>query len=135
MVDCIFCKIVKGDIPCYKIFENDKVLAFLDINPINPGHTLVISKKHYETLKDMPPHEWEYLNGIVHDLYQKINKKVEPDGINIVQNNGKIAGQAIPHVHVHIIPRFKGDESHYQVLWKPRKLEEKQMKEMQKRLK
>ena len=72
----------------------------------------MIPKKHYETLSDMPPHEWEYLTGIVHDLYKKISNVVEPDGVNVVQNNGKDAGQAIPHVHVHIIPRFKGDENH-----------------------
>ena len=109
MDDCIFCKIVKGEIPASKVYEVDNVLAFLDIMPATPkkGHVLVIPKGHYETLVDMPLE--------VNDAVFRVVKKVETalmkeaDGVNLLQNDGKVAGQMINHVHVHLVPRFEGD--------------------------
>ena len=107
MENCIFCKIIKGDIPCAKVYENDKVFSFLDISPINYGHALVIPKKHYETITDVP-------NDILNELVLTVKKigtalLKDSDGLNIMQNNKKAAGQLVPHAHFHIIPRFNDD--------------------------
>ncbi len=103
MTDCIFCKIIKGEIPCLKIYEDSSTLAFLDANPRNLGHTLIIPKKHYETLDQI---EEQDLQSVVKTT-QKIAKSISQisKGYNLIQNNKKVAGQIIPHVHFHIIPR------------------------------
>lgn len=109
MEDCLFCKIVAGDIPCYKVYEDERTLAFLDINPINKGHTLVIPKVHVSRLSEF---EDEDLVGFYRAL-QKVTRAVERavrlDGLNLFVNQGKDAGQLIPHFHCHISPRLKGD--------------------------
>ena len=110
MSSCVFCKIIAGDIPCPKVYEDAQNLAFLDINPVSRGHTLVIPKHHYELISQMP--EKDYLS------YMKTLQNVAKgllrytEGINVLQNNGKDAGQLVPHVHFHIIPRRPGDEVH-----------------------
>ncbi len=104
--ECIFCKVAKGEMPSEKVYEDENVFAFLDINPRNPGHTLVIPKKHYATLMDMPNDEANKLFFIVKKLSSNIKEAVKADGISISQSNGRAAGQIIPHVHFHIIPRF-----------------------------
>src|SRR3989338_5114266 len=105
MADCIFCKIVKGEIPSSKIYEDGDFLALLDINPINPGHTLVIPKKHYVDFLDMP----EPLIGTLFSRSQQIAKAViagvSAEGFNIGMNNRKVGGQVVFHAHVHIMPR------------------------------
>ncbi|RLJ08867.1 MAG: HIT family protein [Candidatus Aenigmatarchaeota archaeon] len=106
MEDCVFCKIVAGQIPAKKVYEDSTVLAFLDINPRNPGHTLVVPKKHYETLMQMPEKEAGELFERVKKLAQAALKAVSADGVSISQSNGRAAGQIIPHVHFHVIPRF-----------------------------
>ncbi len=107
--ECVFCKIVKGEIPCHKIWEDENFLAFLDIEPAGEGHTLVIPKKHFRTLLDV---EKEYSSKFIKFL-QKVGKilieKYKSDGFNIVLNNGKSAGQVVEHVHFHILPRKQGD--------------------------
>ncbi len=109
MEDCIFCKIVNGEIPSAKIYENDKVFAFLDISPISDGHTLVIPKRHFEKLHDCPAE----LLGRVSSRLGKIAKAVaagmNSDGYNVLCNNGRAAGQLVSHLHFHIIPRNSGD--------------------------
>ena len=107
--NCIFCKIIAGEIPCDKIYEDDKVLAFLDINPINRGHALVIPKKHYLDLLECPDDLAEYLIRVVKKTGKAVLKVVEADAFNVGLNNGAAAGQVVNHVHWHIIPRFKGD--------------------------
>lgn len=109
MQECIFCKIIRGEIPSTKIYENDKILAFLDIAPINPGHTLVVPKAHYSTLLETPEE-------ILTEMIIKVKKValavlcgLKIDGFNLGLNNGKLAGQVVPHVHFHIIPRIEGD--------------------------
>ncbi len=105
MADCIFCLITAGKIPSKKVYEDSKVLAFLDINPVAEGHTLVVPKTHWETISQVPDAELGVIFGVVKKLATNLKEKLGADGLNIMQNNGKAAGQEIPHFHVHIIPR------------------------------
>ncbi len=107
--DCIFCQIVDGDIPSRKVFEDDTAMAFLDANPLAPGHTLVIPKDHYETLEETPEETAAHVFGVLHRLNTAVEHAVDADGTNVAFNNGEAAGQEVPHVHGHIIPRFEGD--------------------------
>ncbi|RKF57432.1 Hit family protein 1 [Golovinomyces cichoracearum] len=100
-ISCIFCKIVKGDIPCFKLFESEKVLAFLDINPLSRGHALVIPKFHGEKLIDIPD---DHLTEIL-PVVKKLAKATGALDFNILQNNGRIAHQEVEHVHFHMIPK------------------------------
>lgn len=107
--DCIFCKIIKGELPSHKVYEDENVLAFLDIRPVNAGHTLVIPKNHSENIFDIEPQDWAAVAEAVRKLAIAIEKGVEADGVNIAMNNREHAGQLVHHPHVHIIPRFKDD--------------------------
>ena len=109
MNDCIFCKIVAGEIPSFNVYEDEKTLAFLDIRPVNPGHTLVIPKEHSVNIFDTSEDAWLAVQKTVHTLARAIEKGVGADGVNINMNNREDAGQLVPHTHVHIIPRTKGD--------------------------
>ncbi len=109
MTDCIFCKIVKGEIPSYKVYEDDKALAFLDIGPVNKGHTLIIPKEHHETVLDMPDELLAHISIITKKIAKGVMQGMEVKGFNIVQNNFKVSGQIIPHYHIHIIPRLEDD--------------------------
>ena len=105
----IFDKIVAGEIPARTVHETDTTLAFLDANPLAPGHTLVIPKEGYERVGDLPASLSADLFGAVHELTPRIEEAVDADAITIGINDGPAAGQEIPHVHVHIVPRFDGD--------------------------
>ena len=107
--DCIFCQIVAGDIPNRTVYEDDDVLAFLDANPLAPGHTLVIPKAHHETLGDLPADAGASVFETLHRLTPVIETAVDADASNVAFNNGEAAGQEVPHVHGHVIPRFSGD--------------------------
>ena len=109
MDNCIFCKIIKGDIPNYTVYEDDNVLAFLDIEPRTKGHTLVIPKKHGETTFDLDFESLEAVMVGVQKTMERIDKTLRPDGYNVGWNHGEAGGQVVPHVHVHIMPRWKGD--------------------------
>ncbi|QQR76986.1 HIT family protein [Candidatus Nomurabacteria bacterium] len=109
MESCIFCKIIKGEIPCTKVYEDEVGLAFLDVNPINPGHTLLIPKEHHENIHEMPDELLEKLMPTAKKIANAIKFSIGATGINIGQNNGTDAGQVIWHYHMHIIPRFAGD--------------------------
>jgi len=111
-MDCIFCKIIKGDLPALKIYEDRRALAFLDINPINKGHALVVPKDHYDSLAELPVDLLKELIVVVQRLITPVTEVVGADGFNLGLNNGQAAGQIIHHVHFHIIPRFKGDNLH-----------------------
>ena len=110
MRDCIFCKIISGGIPCDKVFEDENFLAFLDIQPVGEGHTLVIPKKHFEKVSDLD----KKYSSLYLDFLKKVSnllaKKYNSDGFNIVLNNGESAGQVVKHVHFHILPRKIGDK-------------------------
>ena len=106
-VPCTFCKIVRKEAPASPVYEDNKVIAFLSIQPINVGHTLVVPKKHYENIYEIPEEEVAYLYKIVKKIAYAVTKAVDAEGIRIVQNNGEAAGQVIFHMHVHIIPMNK----------------------------
>lgn len=111
-MDCIFCKIVEGELPATKIYEDKRIIAFLDINPVNKGHTLIIPKIHYNNFVELPSDLIKELIAIVHKLSLPIISAVGADGFNLALNNGQAAGQLVNHVHFHVIPRFKGDNLH-----------------------
>jgi len=107
--DCIFCKIIRGEIPSTKIYEDDNNLAFLDIYPISYGHTLIIPKKHYQNLEDIDIEELNLLIQVVKKVGSILKEKLNISGYNLIENNDKIAGQVVPHIHFHIIPRKNND--------------------------
>lgn len=109
MEECIFCKIAKGEIPCAKVYEDSKTIAFLDIHPASQkgGHTLVLPKKHYELISDIPDDELISLSKTIKKISKAILKYGE--GLNIIQNNKKVAGQYVSHIHFHLVPRFEND--------------------------
>lgn len=107
--DCLFCKMVDGEIPIDKVAETDETLAFLDANPLSEGHTLVIPKTHAQRVGDLDRRQAAALFGAVHDLVGPIQEAVDADATTIGFNNGEASGQEIPHVHGHIVPRFEGD--------------------------
>ncbi|CAM4061632.1 HIT family protein [Lederbergia lenta] len=106
MSNCIFCKIVNGELPSTKVYENDDVLAFLDLSQITKGHTLVIPKIHNENIYDLSPAIAAKLFEAVPAISRAINKEFEPQGLNLLNNNGTFAGQAVFHFHLHLIPRY-----------------------------
>jgi histidine triad (HIT) family protein len=107
---CIFCKIARKEAPASTVYEDEKVIAFLSIQPINIGHTLVVPKNHYENIYEFPEEEVAHLYKIVKKLAHAVKKAVDAEGIRIVQNNGETAGQVIFHLHVHIIPMNKNSQ-------------------------
>lgn len=109
MPDCIFCKIALGEIPATKIYEDEEFLAFLDIKPVQPGHTLVIPKKHYDNLLTTPREVVGRLYQVVHKLAPAVVTGAAAAGFNLGLNNGSVAGQIVYHTHVHIIPRTAQD--------------------------
>ncbi|PLC16134.1 HIT family protein [Bacillus paralicheniformis] len=117
MSDCIFCKIINGEIPCAKVFENEHVLAFLDISQVTKGHTLVIPKIHKTNIYEMTPDVSREFFEAVPKIAQAIKDEYEPIGLNLLNNNGEKAGQSVFHYHMHIIPRYgKGDG--FGAVWK-----------------
>jgi histidine triad (HIT) family protein len=109
MPDCIFCKIVRGELPSYKVYEDDKTLAFLDIHPVSPGHVLVVPKEHAMNIFDISAENWGRVQETARKVAVALEKAVSADGVNIMMNNREHAGQVVDHAHVHLIPRFKGD--------------------------
>ena len=108
--DCIFCKIVAGEIPASKVYEDDHFLAFLDISQVTPGHTLVIPKKHARNLLEMTPDETADLFNVVSRVTKKVEGTTQPQGMNIISNMEEIAGQSVFHTHVHILPRYSQED-------------------------
>lgn len=109
MADCLFCKIIAGDIPAAKVYEDDKVLAFLDINPVNPGHTLVIPKEHYPRLSETPGDVAAEVMRVLPDIAKAVMAASGAPAFNVGINNGSLAGQVVEHTHFHIMPRQEGD--------------------------
>ena len=105
---CVFCKIAAKEAPAHVVYEDDKVIAFMSIQPINVGHALVVPKKHYENIYEISEEDVAYLYKIVKKIAHAVKKAVNAEGIRIVQNNGEAAGQVIFHMHVHIIPMSRG---------------------------
>ncbi len=106
---CIFCKIVAGELPSYKIYEDEKTLAFLNIYPSSIGHTIVIPKTHYANLEEIPETDLTALILTTKKVGSILKNKLVAPGYNIASNNDPVAGQQIPHIHFHLIPRHSGD--------------------------
>lgn len=109
MNDCLFCKIVKGEIPSERIYEDELTYAFLDITPVNPGHTLVVPKSHSLNILDAAERDVCAVMATIHKIAPKILKAVGAEAFNLGVNNGSAAGQVVPHLHFHIMPRFSDD--------------------------
>lgn len=111
--DCIFCKIVAGQIPAIKVFEDDACLAFLDIGPLAEGHVLLIPKSHVQTLDGLSADQAGAMLRHLPALVKAVQQATGCQGVNVLQNNGRVAHQVVPHVHFHIIPRNSGDAFHF----------------------
>ena len=122
----IFSKIVSGDIPALKIYEDQATLAFMDISPASRGHALVISKDEHADLFTIPPETLAAVALTVQRVALGLRAALRPDGINIIQNNGAAAGQTVYHYHVHIIPRWEGDNAVR--LWQPHEADQAELR-------
>jgi|SRR3989338_8857242 len=109
MNECIFCKIIKKEIPCHVVYEDAKVLAFLDVKPHAQGHTMVVPKRHAVRIFDLEDREAGELFVSVRKVMELLDKKLNPDGFNVGWNHNTAAGQVVPHLHVHIMPRYIND--------------------------
>lgn len=108
--DCVFCRILKGEIPCTKVYEDDLVLAFLDIAPYNPGHTVIIPKDHQVSSTVLGEEYLAAIMKVAPKIGAALMRATGGEGFNLVLNNGRVAGQVVPHVHMHVIPRFADDK-------------------------
>ena len=109
MENCIFCKIAKGEIPCAKVYEDEQVFAFLDVNPNTSGHTLVIPKRHFADLFDIDPGVLQKIVVVGKEIAAKMKKSLGAAGVHLSNNNGADAGQMVMHFHLHVIPRYEND--------------------------
>jgi histidine triad (HIT) family protein len=108
-LDCVFCAIVRGELPSFRVFENDEVMAFLDIQPVTAGHTLVVPKRHVPDLLSMPADMAAPLFSAVARVARAAVRAHQADGVNMLQASGAAAGQTVHHLHVHVVPRRLGD--------------------------
>lgn len=126
MEECIFCKIIKGELPCSKVYEDEQVVAFLDLHPINFGHTLVVPKVHCNDLQDCDPEMLAQMMKVVQKVARGVVSASKADGFNLGVNNGQAAGQAVFHLHMHVIPRHKDDGLQ---IWGSKEYKEGEMEE------
>ena len=128
----IFSRIVSGEIPAVKIYEDEATLAFMDINPASRGHALVISKEEHPDLFSVPPETLAAAAWTVQRVALGLRAALQPDGINIIQNNGAAAGQTVFHYHVHLIPRWEGDNAVR--LWRPTSADQAELRALAERI-
>ncbi len=117
MTTCIFCKIINGDIPSYKIYEDEDTMAFLDISQVSKGHALVIPKQHSDDLLGTDPDVLQKTIATVQKVARQIDDTLKPDGINILQNNRSFADQSVFHLHFHIMPRYNNETDGFSYNW------------------
>jgi histidine triad (HIT) family protein len=130
--DCLFCKIAKGEIPSKKVYEDRDVIAFLDINPATPGHTLVVPKKHAEDMTTADEKDLEKTIAVVKKIVARQKERLGAQGVNVMQNNGHAAGQLVAHLHFHVIPRFANDN--VIIKFSRTNINENEMEEIRKKL-
>ena len=118
MTGCVFCKIIGGQIPATKVYEDEASLAFMDINPISRGHTLLVPKEHFVRVSEVDAEKYQALVKIVPRLTKAVLEATGAAGLNVLQNNGRAAGQVVEHLHIHLIPRYQGDGLGF--IWKPK---------------
>lgn len=133
MSDCIFCKIVDGKIPCSKIAENEKAIAFLDISPLNKGHSLVVPKKHFKDIYEIDETDLKAVFALAKKVSIALKKAVSADGINLYQCNESASGQVVFHFHLHVIPRFENDGLGFR--WHTKQFSESETKEFFEKIK
>lgn len=131
--DCVFCKIVAGKIPSVKIYEDENSLAFMDIGPVSPGHVLLICKEHYVHIHELPAEVASRALAVLPMLTGAVMRATGCSGVNVLQNNGAVAGQLVPHVHFHIIPRY-GTPGEFRFDWPAGKYPEGKMQELADRI-
>lgn len=126
--DCIFCKIAKGEIPSTTVYENEDFRVIFDIAPASKGHTLIIPKQHYDDIFDMDAQIGGRLFSLATAVAKSLKKELNCEGMNIVQNNGLIAGQTVFHFHLHLIPRYTGDTVN--IKWNPGEANQEELEEL-----
>ena len=130
--NCIFCKIVAGQIPCFKLHEDADTIAFMDINPANEGHALAVAKGHWPTIHDIPADAVGRVAAAAKRVAAAVQKTLTPAGINLLQANGPGAAQSVPHFHIHIMPRVAGDNLN--INWQPKPGDMAQIKAVYERI-
>ncbi|MCI9546422.1 MAG: HIT family protein [Lachnospiraceae bacterium] len=128
MMDCIFCKIANGEISSATLYEDEDFRVILDLNPASKGHALILPKNHADNLYALPEEAASKVLVLAKNMALKMKKTLNCDGLNLVQNNGEIAGQTVFHFHMHLIPRYEGDN--VKVGWKPGKLTDEVKEEL-----
>ncbi len=128
MEECIFCKIIKGEIPSHKVYEDEKTFAFLDINPMNIGHTLVVPKNHISKITLTEEEDLLALAKTLKKVIKGVEESLGVDNLNVFVNQGRDAGQLVPHLHYHVVPRHRGDGVEFDV--PQRKLSEEEFKDL-----
>lgn len=116
--DCIFCKIANGEIPSKTLYEDDSFRVILDLGPAAKGHALILPKEHADNLFDLPEKSAADVMVLAKNMATKMRNKLRADGMNLVQNNGSVAGQTVTHFHLHLIPRYEGDGQN--ISWEPK---------------
>jgi histidine triad (HIT) family protein len=109
MTDCVFCKIVAGEIPCHKVYEDDQHIVFMDMGQVNPGHVIVALKSHSETILDLDEEQASSIFKIVNRVAKAVQQEFKPEGLTILQANRKAGWQTVPHFHLHVLPRHTED--------------------------
>lgn len=132
--DCIFCKLANGDIPTNTLYENDKFRVILDAGPAVKGHALVLPKEHFANIYEIDEETAAEAAAVAKKMAKKISDTLHCDGLNILQNNGEAAGQTVFHYHVHLIPRYQGDEEKIQITWSQNSFSDEEMQEIKNQL-
>ncbi len=131
--NCVFCKIVASKLPCFKLLEDETTIAFMDINPVNPGHALAVAKGHWQTVDVIPPEVLAAVARTAQRIAKVVMKELKPHGVNLMQANGEGAGQSVPHLHIHILPRRPDDS--LILNWEPKAGDMTEIEAVYKRLK
>ena len=129
---CLFCRLVAGEVPSARILETDRAVAFLDLHPVNKGHVLLAPKAHHASLADVPEDLAAHLGGLLPRVVRAVRSVTGAAGLNAIANVGEVAGQTIPHLHLHLIPRFEGDD--FQWPWPHQSYEGREMETIRSRL-
>ena len=131
--DCIFCKLANGVFPTKSIYEDDTFNVILDAGPATKGHALILPKEHYDNLYELPDETAGKAMILAKKLAGEMSRRLNADGLNVVQNNGEAAGQTVMHYHLHLIPRYKNDGQH--ILWQPSEPSKEELEEIRNLLK
>ncbi len=137
MKDCLFCKIARGEIPAFITYRDKDIIAFLDINPLAEGHTLIVPREHYENIFDVKEDILKKMIVAAKVMSSKLESALEAEGINLLNANKMAAGQSVQHFHLHVVPRKKGDGMKMNNWWqsKTKKISQERLKEIAQRLK